>query len=229
MPKEPKWIERELLLAEITLSNDLKVREPDKAVIAKYAKGYVDAPEGFPALKAAQIKGAYYLIDGWHRFFAAQRAGLNSLPVLTAKLSQPQAAAEAAKANTKHGRGVSGDVEKERIIEMYFSDPANLAKPVGAIAADLPGILSKSGAQRLIAKLKSDTEPAQKAWDADKAEQAAQDLMEQHAVAAVRTLETHWSRITSPDAKRQILRIAQEAVAKLTGEASNLPSSPLDI
>ena len=229
MPKETVWIERELLLAEITLSDDLKVRDPDKAVIAKYAKGYADAPEGFPPLKAAQIKGAYYLVDGWHRFFAAQRAGLNSLPVLTAKLSQPQAAAEAAKANTKHGRGVSGDAEKSRIIDMYFSDPANLVRPVRSIAGDLPGIVSKSQAQRILAKMKSDTEPAQKTWDADKAEQAAQDLIEQHAIAAVRTLETHWNRITSPQVKRHILQIAQAAVAKLSGEAAELPESPLDI
>ena len=229
MPKEHKWIECELPLAEITLSDDLKVREPDTAVIAKYAKAYADTPEGFPPVKVAQIKGAYYLVDGWHRYFAAKKAGLDSLPVLNAKLSQPQAAAEAAKANTKHGRGVSGDAEKARIIEMYFSDPSNLVKSVRAIAGDLPGIVSKSQAQRILAKLKSDNEPPQNTWDADKAADAAQDLLEQHAIAAVRTLETHWTRITSPEAKRHILGIAKASLAKLSGEAAVLPKSPLDI
>ena len=228
MPKELKWIERELPLAELIFSDDLKVREPDMATVDIYARNYASG-ETLPPLKAAQIGKALYLVDGWHRALAARKAGLVALPVLTARMTQPQASAEAALANAKHGRGISKGKETDRALEMYFRDPANLNKSARAVSVQLGGHVSKSTVNRMQQKLKADEAPPQSAWDSERAAEAKQERLEQDAKAALKTLETHWGRLTDPQTKRWILQLAEETVGRLSGDAAKLPKSPLDI
>ena len=228
MSKEPKWIEMELPIAELVFSEELKAREPDKGTVNDYARCYKNG-DTFPPLKAANIKGAFFLIDGWHRTLAAQKAGLVTLPVLTAKMTQGRAAAEAAMANAKHGRGVRGKAERNRSIELYFQDKANLSKSVRQIAEDLPGILTRSTAHRLLKKLKGTESPVEEEWDAERLAKAKQERLEQDAKAAIKTLETHWKRLQDPQTQRAILQKAEEAIGRLQGDASKLPPNPLDI
>lgn len=228
MSKEYKWTEQELPLAELIRSDALKAREPDAATIKAYARSYANG-DTLPALKAANIKGAVFLIDGWHRSLAAEQVGLVTVTVRTAKMTQDQAAAEAAMANAKHGRGINGKAEKERAVELYFQNRANLSKSVRQIEQDLPGILTKSTAHRLLKKLKGETGPAGKDWDAETQAQKIQERLEQDAKAALKTLETHWKRLKSPQTKRLILQSADETIGRLKGDAAKLPVDPLDI
>lgn len=228
MSKEPKWIEQELPLAELIRSEDLKARDPDKTLISAYARSYKNG-DTLPPLKAANIKGALYLIDGWHRSLAAQKAGLVTLPVFTAKMTQGQAMAEAAMANAKHGRGIVGKAERDRAVEMYFQDKANLSKSTRQIAKDLPGILTKSSAHRLLKKLKGEDEEIDDNWDAERQAALKQQRLEQDAKAAIKTLETHWERLDNPQTQRFILQLAEASIGRLKRDASKLPPDPLDI
>ena len=61
MSKEPKWKLQELPIAEMVFSDDLKAREPDMSLVKDYARSYANGDE-FPAIKAANIKGALFIV-----------------------------------------------------------------------------------------------------------------------------------------------------------------------
>src|SRR5712671_472224 len=72
---------RTLALADITVDDALYSRAClDYPTQWKYKELYQDDPRCLPPLDVFEIAGRYVLADGWHRYYAAEKAGVTALP-----------------------------------------------------------------------------------------------------------------------------------------------------
>ncbi|HOI69291.1 MAG TPA: ParB N-terminal domain-containing protein [Methanothrix sp.] len=109
-------------LAEITLDPDLQPRVAmDHATIAEYAEE-MEAGATFPAITVFDDGSQKWLADGWHRYVAAQKAGLEEIDVDLRTGSRRDALLFSISANAKHGLRRSRD-DKRRGVLALLSDP----------------------------------------------------------------------------------------------------------
>lgn len=107
-PPEPSWREEWLPLTDIIQHEPFQVRNKlDYGAISRYRE-MTAAEQEPPPIRVARVKGALYLVDGWHRMEAGalQRSSdsfTETVLALVADMSEPQARWEAAKANMGHG------------------------------------------------------------------------------------------------------------------------------
>lgn len=109
-------------LAEITLDPDLQPRViMDHATIAEYAEE-MEAGATFPPIIVFDDGAKKWLADSWHRYFAAQKAGLEEIDVDLRTGSRRDALLFSISANAKHGLRRSRE-DKRRAVLALLSDP----------------------------------------------------------------------------------------------------------
>lgn len=91
--------------------------ETDKDVVGAYAECF----EQLPPIVVFKIpdKPRYFLVDGWHRYAAAERLGLELVEVDAKHGSKEDAQEYALLANLKHGKPLTGK-EKRKVIEAFL-------------------------------------------------------------------------------------------------------------
>jgi hypothetical protein len=105
-PFAPQWVEQHVPLASIIKHRPWQVRMAlDKAAVRRYRER-TEAGQVAPPIRLALVRGAFYLVDGWHRL----EAGAVTFSELdggvlaeVATMTEHQAQWEAAKANDDHG------------------------------------------------------------------------------------------------------------------------------
>jgi hypothetical protein len=115
---------RTLRLTHITVEPALSLRQyTNRAVIADYAGCYADDPALLPPLDVFQVAaGQYVLADGFHRYRAAEAAGLDALPCRVFAGTRRDAVLHAVEVNGRqHGLAYShGD--HANIVRWFLAD-----------------------------------------------------------------------------------------------------------
>lgn len=115
-------VPRTLPLAQIQLDIEMQTRVLlDDNAVAEYAEAYVAGVELPPVI--VFFDGVHHVLaDGWHRYRAAERAGLTELPALVRSGSRQDALLFAVGANVAHGvRRTNAD--KRLIAELLLGEP----------------------------------------------------------------------------------------------------------
>lgn len=111
-----------LSLSSITLDPELQPRTTiDQSTIDEYAEE-MNSSETFPPIIIFDDGAKKWLADGWHRYFAAQKAGLEEIDVDLKIGSRRDALLFSISANAKHGLRRSID-DKRRAVLSLLSDP----------------------------------------------------------------------------------------------------------
>lgn len=101
------------IIRDPTLQAREKVAE---ATIKRYATA-MRAGAVFPPVEIAAVEGAMFLVDGWHRFGAAEAAGLSGLRAhVTPVKNHAEAMKLAAVANLVHGKQLSLKERRKALI-----------------------------------------------------------------------------------------------------------------
>jgi hypothetical protein len=110
-----------LSLDSITVDEELQARASlDDGAVEEYAQG-MQAGVVFPPVVVFRDAGGTWLADGFHRFRAAQRAGLSIMRALVRAGGRRDAILHAVGANTGHGvRRTNAD--KRRAVTIVLSD-----------------------------------------------------------------------------------------------------------
>ena len=94
----------------------------DQAVVAEYAEIYRDSPTTLPPVKVLFDGAQFWLVDGFHRYFAAKQAGLAEISEDREPGTQRDAVLMSLRANTAHGlRRTNAD--KRKAIQTMLDDP----------------------------------------------------------------------------------------------------------
>ena len=110
-----------LKLSEITLDPRIQARAGvNKKTVAHYAER-MKLGDHFPYLVVFLVEGLYLLVDGWHRFFSAEEAGLENFLVEIHEGTRKDAVAFAIKANHDHGLPRTND-DKRRSVELALGE-----------------------------------------------------------------------------------------------------------
>lgn len=131
-----------LSLDGIKLHPDLQIRGgTDFGTVRRYAREMRQGDE-FPAITLAEVGGNLYIIDGHHRYDAAQQAGLKAILATKRRMSLSQARLAAYAANGQHGRKITATEKQHafaRFIElgMHLNAAGNV-KPLRQIADECP-------------------------------------------------------------------------------------------
>lgn len=144
-------------LPQIIASTAYQIREKlDGATVKRYATA-MRAGVRFPPVVLTRIDGGegLFLIDGHHRYRAAQRAGMRGLEAEIRDLTPSDAGWEAAKANLQNGLPLRKRKEVRAVFDAYMAARRYRKGPGGRgikslreISADLGGIVSHSGVAR---------------------------------------------------------------------------------
>lgn len=104
-PETPTSSESQsVTLADLVLDPELQIRaEMNDAAILDYVAAYESGAAAMPPLVAFDLGGRLHVVDGWHRYHAAQRAGLETVPVEVRAGTRRDALLAALAANTAHG------------------------------------------------------------------------------------------------------------------------------
>lgn len=90
-------------LTEITLDPELQSRETlNQETIDDYSEKIREGVK-FPALKIYRVGSRYYLVDGWHRYFAYKKAGIADVEVVIVDGTKRDALLESTGVNKDHG------------------------------------------------------------------------------------------------------------------------------
>jgi FtsZ-binding cell division protein ZapB len=89
-------------------------------VIEEY-KDSILREEDLPPVEVYEVDGKYYLIDGFHRFYAYQKLNQSSIPTLLLKGNHSKAFQASLKANTTHGLRRSL-ADKHKIVRKALED-----------------------------------------------------------------------------------------------------------
>ena len=101
--KEPSWQVRE----KLTISR-----------VRAYRTTYNSGAE-MPPVKLADVRGALYLVDGWHRMAAQEDLGRKEVEASIVKMTKPEAIWAAAAANLTHGEAYRKD-ERRRAFSVFI-------------------------------------------------------------------------------------------------------------
>ena len=131
-----------LALREMTVDFDLQCREkPDENQVREYATEMEHGVQ-FPPPVVFFDGSSYWLADGFHRFWAAQLAGLRQLEVQVYEGGPAQAIAYAAGANGQHGMRRT-NADKRLAIRKLMVD-AGLATRSDSVIAEMVGVDHKT-------------------------------------------------------------------------------------
>jgi ParB-like chromosome segregation protein Spo0J len=90
-------------LSEITLDPELQSRETlNQDTINDYSEKIREGVK-FPALKVYRVGSRYYLVDGWHRYFAYKKAGIVDVEVVVIEGTKRDALLASTGVNKDHG------------------------------------------------------------------------------------------------------------------------------
>lgn len=106
--------------------------ELNQDVVAEYAALYRDGVQ-MPAVTVFYDGSAYWLADGFHRYFGARQAGLTEICEERVPGTQRQAVLYSLGANAKHGLRRS-NADKRRAVETLLADPEWATWPQAKIA-----------------------------------------------------------------------------------------------
>lgn len=123
---EPQGIEAEeaapnpIRIAQIKIDGDTQARESiDEATVAEYADAMASGVE-FPPITVVYDGRHFWLVDGFHRYHAATKAGVKSLQSVTVRGTRETARWLACGANQTHGlRRTNAD--KRRAVSIALS------------------------------------------------------------------------------------------------------------
>jgi len=141
-------------LAAIKQHPDLQIRGgTDFATVRRYAQA-MRRGETFPAIDLAHIGPNLYIIDGHHRFEAAQLADLTSIDATSRRMSLKAAIHAAFRSNQAHGRSLT-QREKQHAFQQYLElglhlDDQGHVKPLRQIAQECPVYAFQTIARKLI-------------------------------------------------------------------------------
>lgn len=133
-------------LADLVRDERSQVRTRlDQPTVNRYADAMRVGAE-FPPISIAVVDGAPYLIDGWHRVEAAEKAGIRSLDAVLIDAPPRHHAWLAAQANMRNGLPLKRN-EARAVFRAYmqadqYRKPGGRIKSSREIAADLNGIRS---------------------------------------------------------------------------------------
>ena len=127
-----EWKQKELSVASIRVLRDLQPREvpQDDQTVKAYAID-MRAGDTFPPVLVGNIKGAFYLLDGFHRLAACQKAKRKTIVAKVSVLTKEEALLVALQANAKHGLSYS-NADKRRMLELYCQGRLHL-RPDGTV------------------------------------------------------------------------------------------------
>lgn len=143
-------IERQLRLDQITIDPDVQPRA--EGIDPDHVHTLEAAPDTWPPLIVVAVDGQHVLVDGFHRYAAAQNLGLNTVPVELRPLpSDHDLQALAFALNAQHGRPLSLTDRRREAARLLQQHPEWADREIGRRC----GL-----AQPTIAKLRTDLEDA---------------------------------------------------------------------
>jgi ParB-like chromosome segregation protein Spo0J len=108
-------------LTEITVDSSLQGRcKLNQEVIDEYSEALREGIK-LPAIKVFRIGSRYYLVDGWHRYFAHKKAGLADIEVEVIDGNMREATLYAIGANDDHGLRRNNE-DKRKAVMMLLDD-----------------------------------------------------------------------------------------------------------
>jgi ParB-like chromosome segregation protein Spo0J len=108
-------------LTEITVDSSLQGRSKlNQEVIDEYSETIREGGK-LPAIKVFRIGSSYYLVDGWHRYFAHKKAGLADIEVDVIDGNMREATLYAIGANDNHGLRRNNE-DKRKAVMMLLDD-----------------------------------------------------------------------------------------------------------
>jgi ParB-like chromosome segregation protein Spo0J len=108
-------------LTEITVDSSLQGRcKLNQEVIDEYSEALREGIK-LPAIKVFRIGSCYYLVDGWHRYFAHKKAGLADIEVEVIDGNMREATLYAIGANDDHGLRRNNE-DKRKAVMMLLDD-----------------------------------------------------------------------------------------------------------
>jgi len=108
-------------LTEITVDSSLQGRcKLNQEVIDEYSEALREGIK-LPAIKVFRIGSRYYLVDGWHRYFAHKKAGLEDIEVEVIDGNMREATLYAIGANDDHGLRRNNE-DKRKAVMMLLDD-----------------------------------------------------------------------------------------------------------
>lgn len=109
-------------ISRIALDPALQMRvATSEEIIEQYAEAIADGI-AFPPVTVFRIDGEPYLVDGWHRFLATDRAGLAEITCEVREGDRDDATLYAVGANATHGHRRS-NADKRRAVETLLHSP----------------------------------------------------------------------------------------------------------
>ncbi len=148
---------RKVPVEDIVLDERCQARATvDHEAVAEYAEAY-GAGATLPPLEVWSVSGKLYLVDGFHRFPAAAKAGVTFLRVrVVGQGTLDEAVWYATSVNQTHGVRRTNE-DKRRAVRMALESPIGQEQSTAALAQHL-------GVSRpFVAKLRSEWEAAQTA------------------------------------------------------------------
>jgi ParB-like chromosome segregation protein Spo0J len=114
-------LNKEMKLTEITVDSSLQGRcKLNQEVVDEYSEVLREGGK-LPAIKVYRVGSRYYLVDGWHRYFAHKKAGLADIEVDIIDGTIRDATMYAAGANDAHGLRRTND-DKRKSVMMLLDD-----------------------------------------------------------------------------------------------------------
>jgi ParB-like chromosome segregation protein Spo0J len=108
-------------LTEIKVESSLQGRcKLNQEVVDEYSEVLREGGK-LPAIKVFRIGSSYYLVDGWHRYFAHKKAGLADIEVDIIDGTMRDATLYAVGANDDHGLRRTND-DKRKAVMMLLDD-----------------------------------------------------------------------------------------------------------
>jgi ParB-like nuclease domain len=103
-------------LTEITVDSSLQGRcKLDQEVVDEYTEVLREGGK-LPPVKLYRVGSSYYLVDGWHRYFAHKKAGLADIEVDITDGSMRDAMLYAIGANDGHGLRLSNEDKRKKVM-----------------------------------------------------------------------------------------------------------------
>lgn len=127
-----EWYDKELKISDVIIDSGLQLRVK---LSEERISEFVEVFENLPKIKVVEDSGQYYLADGFHRIFAAQRLRADTLVFSVVKGKYRDALEVAVSENGKSALPLSRE-DKRRAIErvlMFFPERANtwIANDIG--------------------------------------------------------------------------------------------------
>lgn len=108
-------------LTEIKVDSSLQGRcKLNQEVVDEYSEVLREGGK-LPAIKVYRVGSSYYLVDGWHRYFAHKKAGLADIEVEIVDGTLREATLYAVGANDDHGLRRTND-DKRKAVMMLLDD-----------------------------------------------------------------------------------------------------------